>query len=60
MSGGILNIGAITPVRLPVAPGKAPCPSCKAKADQRVDGGGFGPRVVLCQACGYEFKESEL
>lgn len=37
-------------------PKDARCPQCDAKADRRIDGGGFGPkRIVMCGRCGYEF-----
>lgn len=53
-----LNLGA--PTKPPKVPAKDDrCPTCRAPKDRRVNTGGFGAvSVVVCEACGHEFKEN--
>ena len=40
-------------------PEAAPCPVCQSPASNRINAGGFGPaKVVLCGACGHEFRRN--
>jgi ribosomal protein L37AE/L43A len=36
------------------------CPACKAPKERRINAGGFGHfSLVLCEACGHEFKDGD-
>jgi len=54
-----LDIGR-TPMPPSVKDDLGRCPQCRAPKSRRINAGGFGAKspIVLCEECGYEFKET--